>query len=241
LTNKGDGEKITQEANVNGPSQYWNVTGSPSSLILGSYDGLQVKPNANNDRFITATTGEALQVGYTGAKALQLKNATNYWNDISGTPREVGYYNANDPGAYFTFTEVPAYPLTVTSGANVSNVVVTAPAAASGYQVLKGVPVTITYQVAANYEPAVTANGSLFAKGVLSSDTYTLTISYEDLTEATVIDIAAAAATSLQEVTADDNAPVRYYTLQGVEVTAPVKGNIYIVKKGLKVTKLIAK
>ncbi|MDR1808940.1 MAG: right-handed parallel beta-helix repeat-containing protein [Prevotella sp.] len=50
-----------------------------------------------------------------------------------------------------------------------------------------------------------------------------------------------AKSTGVPTAIADDNAPVRYYTLQGVEVTAPVRGNIYIVKKGLKVTKLIAK
>jgi hypothetical protein len=47
--------------------------------------------------------------------------------------------------------------------------------------------------------------------------------------------------TAISAVTVDDNAPVRYFTLQGVEVSAPVKGNLYIVRQGAKAKKLWAK
>ncbi|MDR1809606.1 MAG: hypothetical protein LBR34_04275, partial [Prevotella sp.] len=48
------------------------------------------------------------------------------------------------------------------------------------------------------------------------------------------------APTSLSEVMPDEsNAPVRYYNLQGVEVAAPTKGAIYIVRQGAKAKKVV--
>jgi hypothetical protein len=45
--------------------------------------------------------------------------------------------------------------------------------------------------------------------------------------------------TAISTAIADDNAPVRYYNLQGIEVAAPVKGNIYIVRQGAKAKKVV--
>jgi uncharacterized repeat protein (TIGR02543 family) len=45
--------------------------------------------------------------------------------------------------------------------------------------------------------------------------------------------------TGISAVIADDNAPARYYNLQGIEVSAPVKGNIYIVRQGAKAGKVV--
>jgi hypothetical protein len=45
--------------------------------------------------------------------------------------------------------------------------------------------------------------------------------------------------TGISTAIADDNAPVRYYNLQGIEVAAPEKGNIYIVRQGAKAKKVV--
>lgn len=45
----------------------------------------------------------------------------------------------------------------------------------------------------------------------------------------------------VSDITVDDNAPEQYYTLQGVQVTTPVAGNLYIVRQGTKVSKICVK
>ena len=43
------------------------------------------------------------------------------------------------------------------------------------------------------------------------------------------------------DITVDDNAPVKYYNLQGVEISNPAAGELVIVKQGAKVSKSIVK
>ncbi|MDE6158120.1 MAG: hypothetical protein K2F78_08290 [Muribaculaceae bacterium] len=54
-------------------------------------------------------------------------------------------------------------------------------------------------------------------------------------------DYTANAGSGVDDVTvADgDDAPAEYYTLQGVRVAEPAKGNVYIVRKGAKAFKVI--
>ena len=44
---------------------------------------------------------------------------------------------------------------------------------------------------------------------------------------------------SIDTVVTDDNAKAEYYNLQGIRITNPQKGNIYIVKKGAKASKIV--
>lgn len=43
----------------------------------------------------------------------------------------------------------------------------------------------------------------------------------------------------IEDVSADDNAEAIYYTLQGIQVTNPQPGTVYIVRKGDKVSKVL--
>lgn len=46
--------------------------------------------------------------------------------------------------------------------------------------------------------------------------------------------------TSVTSVVADsDNAPVEYYNLQGIKITTPAAGQIYIVKQGSTARKVV--
>ena len=45
----------------------------------------------------------------------------------------------------------------------------------------------------------------------------------------------------IANIDTDNNASVKYYNLQGVEISKPVKGQIVIVKKGNKAIKSIAR
>lgn len=45
--------------------------------------------------------------------------------------------------------------------------------------------------------------------------------------------------TGIDEVEADNNAPIEYFNLQGIRVTNPVKGNVYVKRQGSEVTKIL--
>lgn len=44
----------------------------------------------------------------------------------------------------------------------------------------------------------------------------------------------------ISQIDVDDNAPSEYYNLQGIRVNAPVPGELYILRQGAKVSKIIA-
>ena len=58
----------------------------------------------------------------------------------------------------------------------------------------------------------------------------------------TVIELPAAVVASVKGIEVDEvdvNAPTRYFNLQGVEISAPAKGEVVIVKKGGKAVKTV--
>lgn len=245
LSDKGVDVNIAQEANADDVAQYWKITGDASSSKIASYNGLEVKGTGTGDRFVSgaAGTGDDFQTVYAGAYAYQFKSLTTvnsswaHLNDYQGTA--VCYYSADDAGAYFTVTPVAVNAVTVTTDGNINGAMVTIPTGApvgSAFDVPLNAHVTLTYQVESGYVPVVTVNGATSSAGTLENGTYTLTVS--NITAATTVAISATIETYLPTVIVDD-APVRYYNLQGIEVSTPEKGNIYIVRQGANVKKVV--
>lgn len=70
--------------------------------------------------------------------------------------------------------------------------------------------------------------------------TWTFSGEVQDMT--TVIELPAKVQASVKGIEVDEvdvNAPTRYFNLQGVEISAPAKGEVVIVKKGGKAVKTV--
>lgn len=106
--------------------------------------------------------------------------------------------------------------------------------------VARGSTYAVTFSVETGYEdPVVTLNEVPYTLSEAVEGIYTVNI------PATTGNVKVSItcdniSTGLLQVGAN-NAPVKYYTLQGVEIREPVKGNIYIVKQGAKVRKVMVR
>ena len=94
-----------------------------------------------------------------------------------------------------------------------------------------------TYQ---NFEPNT---GTLTGEGEWTSAeaTTSVTFSPSKASRINTIKVTYKLTTGVAGIEADDNAPVEYFNLQGVRVANPASGNLYIVRQGSKVSKVIVK
>lgn len=78
----------------------------------------------------------------------------------------------------------------------------------------------------------ITWEGSASSKLAFTTDTKKVRIKYIEVTYSS-------GSTGIDEVSADDNAPVEYYNLQGIRVNNPQNGGLYITRQGTQSKKVL--